>query len=207
VDLDMTALPERDLYKVLAGLVVPRPVAWVTSLDEAGCANLAPFSFFQVMSPASRRIGLGIGTHANGDEKDTLRCIRLMGEFVVNLCSVRHLDLVDASSAELPPGTSEAEQLDVRLVPGRRVSVPRIRDVPASLECRLDQVLPMGGGDWWVVGEVVHATVDESLVDSALHVDYASYRPLGRLVGSLYVDTDHLLVAERPGGRTGAQAC
>jgi flavin reductase (DIM6/NTAB) family NADH-FMN oxidoreductase RutF len=207
VELDLRTLPESSLYKVLAGLVVPRPVAWVTSLDEEGNVNLAPYSFFQVMSPARRRIGLGIGTHSSGDDKDTLRCIRQLGELVVNLCSVRHMALVDASSEELPPGVSEAERLGVRLEASRVVAVPRVRDVPASLECRLDQVLPLGSGDWWVVAEVVHATVDDALVDAALHVDYATYRPLGRLVGSMYVDTDHRLTADRASDSTGAPAC
>jgi flavin reductase (DIM6/NTAB) family NADH-FMN oxidoreductase RutF len=189
VDVELAALTERERYKIMAGLVVPRPIAWVTSLDEAGTVNLAPYSFFQVMATVDCHIGLGISNHEDGRRKDTLAAIQATGEFVVNLCTVDFAETVDGSSAEFPPGYSEATHLGVELTDSKSVRVPRVAAAPASLECRLVQIMPMGSSEWWVVGQVTHATIKDTIMDARMHVDYQAYRPLGRLVATKYVDT------------------
>jgi flavin reductase (DIM6/NTAB) family NADH-FMN oxidoreductase RutF len=192
VNVELARLTERERYKVMAGLVVPRPIAWVTSVDAAGSVNLAPYSFFQVMATVECHIGLGISNHEDGRRKDTLAAIEATGEFVVNLCTVDFAETVDRSSAEFPPGHSEAQLLGVELADSTSVRVPRVAAAPASLECRLVQIMPMGASEWWVVGRVTHAVISDAIMNARMHVDYQAYRPLGRLVATKYVDTRHI---------------
>lgn len=191
MEVRLSALAESKRYNILAGLVVPRPIAWITTLDEAGRVNLAPFSFFQVMATRDCHVGIGISDHEDGRRKDTLVGMESIGEFVVNLADVDLATEVDGSSLRFPPGVSEAAAVGMTLLPCTSVRVPRVAQAPAALECELQQVLPMGEREWWVIGRVTHATLREDIVDDQLHVDYERYRPLGRLIGRQYLGAEH----------------
>jgi flavin reductase (DIM6/NTAB) family NADH-FMN oxidoreductase RutF len=189
MDVDVSTLADHERYKLLAGLVVPRPIAWVTTVDVGGTVNLAPYSFFQVMSTRQCYVGLGIQDHDDGRVKDTLRGIQDRGEYVVNLTSLAHVLAVDRSADDWPRGVSEVTELGLETVASSQVSVPRLAVAPAALECRLVQVLEIGDSESWVVGRVVQIHVDDEVVGTDLRVDYATYRPLGRLIARQYVDT------------------
>lgn len=166
--------PDVRPYALLTALVVPRPIAWVSSLSADGVGNLAPHSFFTVAStrpPVVQFTSVG--------RKDTLENVRATGEFVVNLASRSLMGQVNASSAPFPPEDDEAERLGIAMEPSALVAPPRVRDSPASIECRVHDTVPIG--DCVVVlGEVVAFTVIESALDGA-HPTIAGLAPLSRL--------------------------
>lgn len=161
-------------YRLLTAVVVPRPIAWVTSLTPDGVVNLAPHSFYTVACanpPIVQFTSVGA--------KDTLRNVRATGEFVVNLACRPLLHAVNDSSAAFPPDISEPDELGITMEPSVAVRPPRVRDSPASIECSLHSTVELGDSTV-VLGDVVVFTVtDEVLVDG--HPDYELLDPLARL--------------------------
>ena len=163
-------------YKLLTALVVPRPIAWVSTLDAEGRGNLAPHSFFTVASgrpPVVLFSSLG--------RKDTVRNIEATGEFVVNFTSEALLQHVNNSSAAFEHGDDEAEQLGITTEPSQTVAPPRVADSPASIECRLERIVEVGHA-FVVFGTVTAITVrDEVLVDGSPAMEHLA--PVSRLGG------------------------
>lgn len=169
--------PEVNPYRLLTSLVVPRPIAWVSSLAADGTGNLAPHSFFTVACARPPVVQFtSVGT------KDTLRNVRETGEFVVNLAPRWMLDQVNASSAPYDAGTDEAAALGIGLEPSERVAPPRVTDSPASIECTLHSTLGLGDSTV-VLGAVVAMTVrEDALVEG--RPSMAHLEPVSRLGGS-----------------------
>lgn len=178
------AASEHDIvanYKLLTSLVVPRPIAWVTTLGAAGQINLAPFSAFTFLSSAPPMIGIGVGGH-----KDTAVNIARTGEFVVHIASMAFLEPLHASSAEHPPEVSEAGLLGLATVPSRFVGVPRLADIPAAMECKLDRVTLYGRLNAnFIAGEVINFYVRDDLLQDG-KVQTTDLNPLARLAGPRY---------------------
>jgi flavin reductase (DIM6/NTAB) family NADH-FMN oxidoreductase RutF len=163
-----------NVYRLLTALVVPRPIAWVSTLDADGRGNLAPHSFFTVASgrpPVILFSSLG--------RKDTVRNIEATGEFVVNVTSEDLLSEVNATSAKFEHGDSEADLLGIATEPSLTVAPPRVAGSPASIECRLDRIVEVGSA-YVVFGAVTSVAVrDEVLVDG--HPAMEHLRPVSRL--------------------------
>ncbi|MBM7517054.1 flavin reductase family protein [Nocardioides nitrophenolicus] len=178
-------------YRWLTGLVVPRPIAWVSSLSAAGVGNLAPHSFFTVASaepPIVQFTSVGA--------KDTLRNVLETGEFTVSLASRPLLEEINASSAAYDAGVDEARALDIEMAPSVTVAPPRVAASPASLECRLERTVPVGDSTI-VLGEVVALTVDpEVLVDGRPALDRLA--PLSRLGGDEWGLPPEVVRVRRP---------
>src|SRR3954471_18735845 len=168
--------PDVNPYRLLTGLVVPRPIAWVSSLDGKGRGNLAPHSFFTVASgrpPVVLFSSLG--------RKDTVRNIEATREFVVNFSSEELLDMVNASSAPFDHGHDEARMLDIHMEDSSTVKPQRVAESPASIECRLERIVEVGSA-YVVFGAVSAITVrDDVLVDG--HPAMEHLRPVSRLGG------------------------
>ncbi len=130
-------------YKLMSGIVVPRPIAWITTLGPAGKVNLAPFSCFTFVSNTPPMLGINIGRKA-GRRKDTANNILEHGHFVVNIGNASLLDAIHASAEEHSPEVSEAEVLQLAVLPGESVATPRLAAAPVSLECTLHSVIPFG---------------------------------------------------------------
>ncbi len=164
----------RDFYRLLTSVVVPRPIAWVSSTSSDGIDNLAPHSFFNVAChwpPIVQFTSVG--------RKDTLRNVEETGEFVVNLASEPLLVQVNATATEFPRGVSEFDEVGIEREPSLRVKPPRVAASPVALECRLHSTLRLGDSTV-VFGSVVHAAVAaEVLVDG--HAEFDLLRPLARL--------------------------
>jgi flavin reductase (DIM6/NTAB) family NADH-FMN oxidoreductase RutF len=165
---------EVNAYRLLTALVVPRPIAWVSTLDAEGRGNLAPHSFFTVASgkpPVVLFSSLG--------HKDTVRNIEETGEFVVNFAAEPLLHQVNASSAPFQHGDDEAELLGIATEPSQTVAPHRVADSPASIECRLERIVEVGSA-YVVFGAVTAITVREDvLVDG--HPAMEHLRPVSRL--------------------------
>ena len=180
--------PER--YKLLGGLVVPRPIALVTTRDRDGRANAAPFSFFNVVAEEPPLIVLGLGVNARGGAKDTTNNIRDSGEFVVNLVDEPLAEAMNLCAIDLPPEVSELDLADLELLPGEAVAPGRIAAAPVSMECRRYVTLQPGPERYVVLGEVLVLHVRDGILDPArLRVDRDAYAPIGRLFGGGYVRT------------------
>jgi flavin reductase (DIM6/NTAB) family NADH-FMN oxidoreductase RutF len=188
-DLDLTFadLEPRLRYKLLCSLVVPRPIAWVTSVSAEGVVNAAPFSFFNVFSEDPALVVLGVQHKADGTAKDTSRNIAATGEFVVNVVGEVVAEAMNLTAVDFPSGESEPNIVGLELAPSTLVKPPRLADAPAALECRRAVGLTFGPGRELIVGEVLGVHARAGIVDpETLSVDFDALRPVGRLAGNGY---------------------
>jgi len=167
-----------DNYKLLTNLVVPRPIAWVTSQNQNGVVNLAPFSFFNAVGANPLYIIISIGLNDSREPKDTAKNILTSGEFVVNLVTEELFDAMNISAADFPVDESELEAADLHSSPSARIKVPRIAEAQASLECKLFSAQALGANTL-IIGEVVMFHVADNLIDHRLHIN--NFAPIGRL--------------------------
>jgi flavin reductase (DIM6/NTAB) family NADH-FMN oxidoreductase RutF len=167
-----------DNYKILTNLVVPRPIAWVTSLSDAGIVNLAPFSFFNAVGSDPLYVVISIGCRDNGTPKDTARNILASGEFVVNLVTEELFGAMNISAADFPPDQSELAAANISAAPSVRVKAPRLAQAQASLECTLFKSEPIGANTLFI-GEVVMFHVADHLLGPRMHIN--NFAPIGRL--------------------------
>ena len=174
-----------ECYRLLVGVVVPRPIAWVTSLDEAGRLNAAPFSCYTFVCKKPPMICINIGRREDR-LKDTATNIEAHGDFVVNVVTVDAAQVMHETSADYPPDVSEVEALGLETLPSTLVAPPRLAISPIHLECRLHQIIELGEErDRLVIGEVVHFHVRDELLAGGRIVT-AALRPLARLGGPNY---------------------
>jgi flavin reductase (DIM6/NTAB) family NADH-FMN oxidoreductase RutF len=167
-----------DNYKLLTNLVVPRPIAWVTSLGKSGVINLAPFSFFNAVGAAPLYVIISVGRRDDGTPKDTERNIRDNGEFVINLVTEELFEAMNISAADFPAGQSELEAANLHTAPSVNIKVPRVAEAKASLECKIFSMQSLGSNTL-IIGEVVMFHVAEDLLGPNLHINH--FAPLGRM--------------------------
>ena len=165
-----------DNYKLLTNLIVPRPIAWITTMNEKGLVNLAPFSFFNAVGANPIYLIVSIGVNAQGLPKDTARNILAGGEFVVNMVTEELFDAMNLSAAEFPPDESELEAAGLQTAPSDLIKIPRVAEALASLECRLHSSQKLGENTL-IIGEVVMFHIADHLSDHHL----GQYAPIGRL--------------------------
>jgi flavin reductase (DIM6/NTAB) family NADH-FMN oxidoreductase RutF len=197
LQIETAPLETEALYKLLTGSVVPRPIAWVTTVSVDGVANAAPFSAFTFVSnrPAMLLINAG---RVGGVQKDTARNIEATSCFTVNVVIEDLLAQMNASSAVFPPHVGEPEELGIDLAPGALVSSPRIAASPISMECRLDRVLEFGvEGSQSFVGEVVMWHVADHLYENG-KIDQVKLQPVGRIGGAVYSKLGELVKMRAP---------
>lgn len=161
-----------DPYGVLTGIVVPRPIAWVSTISPEGIPNLAPFSFYNAVCDEPPVVLVSISRREGGSKKDTARNILSTGEFVVNFASEEFLKAVEVSSGEFPPHVSEFEKAGLEPVQSCRVRAPRVAGAKAWLECKLIRHEELFDYDL-IFGRVVFAAAES--------LDPSQLRPLGRL--------------------------
>ncbi len=169
------------MSKLLKGTVVPRPIAWVSSVSAEGISNLAPFSYFTVISSDPMMLGFSIGNRPVQD-KDTLANIKDTGEFVVNMVSAKLAEGMHISSKGFPAEVSEFEKAGVTELPGHAVDSPRVKESPISMECKLDRIIVIGGSSL-VIGKVVCYHILDELYMENDKVDIKAFDPIGRLAG------------------------
>jgi flavin reductase (DIM6/NTAB) family NADH-FMN oxidoreductase RutF len=185
--ISFRALDPHDRYKLLYGVVVPRPIALVTTCDENGLVNAAPFSFFNVFSEDPPLVVLGLQRKPDLSPKDTTRNIHRNGQFVIHMVDEALAAAMNDCAIDFPSGDSEVEATRLATLPSVEVAVPRLAAAPFALECRQHVALAFGPGRELLVGEVLRLHAREGLIDEArMHVDLDVYRPIGRLFGNLY---------------------
>lgn len=190
-EFDPHDLAPRDTYFLLTSLVVPRPIAWVSTLSAEGVRNLAPHSYFNAISsspPIVHFTSTGV--------KDSLRNVRATGEFVVNVVSRDLLEVMNLTAADFPPGEDEFAWAGLDAAPSQTVAAPRVASARAALECRVREVLSMGNGTM-VFGDVLHFHVDDDVWRDG-RVAPELLQPVGRLSGAGYAPVDTVLRLPRP---------
>jgi flavin reductase (DIM6/NTAB) family NADH-FMN oxidoreductase RutF len=180
-------LDPRSCYKLLIGSVVPRPIAWTSTVSREGVYNLAPFSFFTVASrqPPMLCISVGPPPETEGGErpaKDTLNNIEETGEFVINIVSLPLSNTMYESSKNHPPEADEFEKAGLTPAPSEVVGAPRVEEAGVSMECLLDRILSLGS-DHLVIGRMVRFHVLDELYQNG-RIEVAKLQPLGRLAGN-----------------------
>ncbi len=183
---DFSKLSARDRYKLLIGSIVPRPIAWVTTVDEHGTPNAAPFSFFNCLSSDPAILALGVENYANMRFKDTGRNIRVTEEFTVNIVAFENLEAMNVTAVPFAPGVNEIEAAGLTMIPGEFVSCPQIAEAPVRLECRKHVTLNIGKSREIILGEVLGMQARPGLVNDRFHVDAAALDALGRMGGHGY---------------------
>jgi flavin reductase (DIM6/NTAB) family NADH-FMN oxidoreductase RutF len=209
LSIDPAQCEQRQVYKLMTGIIVPRPIALVSTIDRAGVANLAPFSFFNGVGSAPpsvlfcsvMRAESSSGREPQRDpRKDTLRNVEETGEFVINVVSDAIAAQANATSAEVPPEVDEFELSGLTPIASEAVRPPRVAESPAQMECRLMQVIYTSrepGGGVIVLGEVVRFHVREDLFDD-FRVDPVGLDAIGRMAGNTWVRTRERVELIRP---------
>ena len=203
VKISPAPLPAQDLYKLLTGIVVPRPIAWLTSRSDKGVVNLAPFSCFTFVSSKPPMVGINVGRRL-GERKDTAVNIERAKEFVVNIGDETMIEDIHRTGIAHPPHVSEVEVLGLELAECDYVKVPRLAATPISLECRLHQSLSFGEtGSQFIVGEVVLFHIRDGLSQNC-KIDTAKLRPVCRIGGPNYASLGEIVSMQHVGDvRTG----
>ena len=179
-DLETVDLDAEEGHDLLKMLVVPRPIAWITTCRPDGIVNLAPFACYTMLGFGPMVIGLGFARVNGIHKKDTLRNIEHSRELVVHSVTEDLLDKVVGTARSAPPGESKAVATGLTLVPSSAVGVPRIAECAASMECRCEDVTRIGSGHDLVIARVVAVHLNEACFPGG-QPDYQRFRPLGRL--------------------------
>lgn len=185
-------------YRLMSGVVVPRPIAWITTVSDDGMVNLAPFSCFTFVSNKPPLIGVNIGRKA-GVRKDTGANIHASGEYVINIGDATQLEAIHLSSVEHPPEVSETDVLGLATAPSRIIRTPRLADVPVSMECRLERIIEFGDtGAEFVVGEVLVFHLRDGLYRDG-KVDTRELNPVCRIGGPNYASLGDIVTLRAVG--------
>ena len=199
--IDVAAANYLDVYHLLVGVVTPRPIAWVTTLDPEGRVNLAPFSFFNAFGANPPVVVFSPTLRRDGGKKDTLRNLEATGEFVLNAAVESLAEKINLSSKELPYGESEVELTGLTLIPSTKVKPPRLAETPVTMECKVLQIISTGKGPIagnLVIGEVLVMHIADSVLDDKKQIDPRKLRTIARLGGDYYCRTTDLFEMKRP---------
>jgi flavin reductase (DIM6/NTAB) family NADH-FMN oxidoreductase RutF len=198
--IDPEELSRREKYRLMTSLVVPRPIAWVSTRSMDGVPNLAPFSYFAALSSDPMLVGISIGFR-RGEPKDSLVNIREAGDFCLNMVTERHFEAMNLSSGEYPPEVDEFEVAGLQLAQATAVDAPYVADCPAVFECRLLKEVDLdGAGSALVIGRVISVRLSEGarpLMEEGF-IDVRPWVPMGRLWGDLYAPVTETRALARP---------
>lgn len=200
MEFDFEKLAANDRYKILASTIVPRPIAWVTTVAKNGVRNAAPFSFFNVLGHAPPLLALGITPEASGSMKDTARNILDTGEFVVNLVPRSASQSMNMTSGAVSPDIDELALAELETRPSRKVQPERIAISPVAFECRLHTPIEISN-QLIALGEVVQAHVDDAFMldPEKFYVDTLAMDLIARMHGrGWYIGADGMFEIVRP---------
>lgn len=189
MEIDLSILPVENAHDLFTSAIIPRPIAWVSSVDAEGHVNLAPFSFFTGITWRPPTLCFSVANRRDGTDKDTIRNVRATGSFVVNMVSEELAAGMVATSATLSPGVDEAQNAGIEMTPSSRVSAPRVKQARIAFECVLDRIVTVGEGACagnLVLGTVKLMHVVDKIMTPEGTVDCAKLNAVGRLSGTKY---------------------
>jgi flavin reductase (DIM6/NTAB) family NADH-FMN oxidoreductase RutF len=201
MELDPQNLGTREMYEWMITTIIPRPIAWVSTISPDGVTNLAPFSFFQGVCARPPTLLFCPANDRRGNPKDTLRNVRETREFVVNLVSAAQVESMNATAATLPYGESEFSRFGVGQIPSLRVRPPRVEGSPVAFECELDRIIAVGEGPvagHVVLGRIVQFHVADAVLGPDGKPDPDRLELVGRLGRDEYLRLDRRFQLQRP---------
>lgn len=194
------------LYKIMGGAVVPRPIAWVSTVNGSGVPNLAPFSYFNIVCKRPPTLLFSSGVRGvDGQQKDTGLNATATGEFVVSLVTEELAETMNKTSTDLPAGVNEFEYAGLEAAASTLVKPPRVAASPVAMECRVSQIVQIGdggpGSGYIVIGEVLCMHVDDGILAENYRVDLDKFHPIGRMSGPRYTRTRDIFEMFREPGQ------
>ncbi|MNJ95070.1 Flavoredoxin [compost metagenome] len=201
MEIDPQETSQKNIYKILTGAVIPRPIGWVSSISEDGVPNLAPFSFFNAVGEDPPHVMFS--TVRTGDKnKDTLNNVLATKQFVVNMATEDLVEAMNATSIELPPEGNEFDYAGLTPIPSVKVKPFRVKECAITFECELVHHYSLedhkNGGATIMVGRIVMFHVDESVLLDDYKINMDTYRPIARLAGSNYSKLGEIFSIKRP---------
>ena len=187
-------------YRVLTGVVVPRPIAFVSTRSAAGTVNLAPYSFFNAVAYDPPTVVFSSSRNVGSKSKDTLRNVEETGEFVVNIVVDDIAEAMNKTAAEFPEDVDEFEIAGLTAVPSDIVKAPRVVESPVNMECRLEQVVSIGSpteGHGLVIGTILLMHIRDDIIDGH-RINQSKLKPTGRQAGNMYCHTGDTFELTRP---------
>lgn len=188
-----------DAYKLCSGLVVPRPIGWIGTLSTDGVANLAPYSFFNLIGNDPMHVAFSPGSMGGGD-KDSLANARAVPEFTVNIVTDETVVAMNDTAATLPPEEDEFEHAGLTKLASTLITPPRVAEATATMECKVTDIVHVGregGGNDLVIGEVVVIHVADRVLDGT-RIDQHELKAVGRAAGNWYSHATDLFDVTRP---------
>lgn len=199
MEINLMELEARHSHDLLTSAIIPRPIAWVSSINEAGQTNLAPFSFFTGVSWSPPVLAFSVVNRADGTMKDTARNIREIPEFVVHIVSVDQLSTMEYSAKPLPYGTDETSITDIHWLPSQMIRPHRIQEAKIAFECTLERIVTVSEGadaGNLILGRVQLVHVRDDLLKDGRSVDWVGLDVLGRLSGNRYCSVRSVIQSE-----------
>lgn len=200
LSIDPSTNTERENYKFLIGSIVPRPIAFVTTLSEDGILNGAPFSYFNIVSSNPPMISLSI-QRSEGRQKDSARNIIKNKEFVVHIVDEQNVEKINKTAANLPPSQSEIQFAELTPVESVKISVPGVKEAKVRMECVIEHSLELGGlespGCDLIIGRVIQFHIENDLYENG-RIDPRGLAAVSRLAGANYAKIGEIFEIERP---------
>ncbi len=180
-------------YRLLAGTITPRPIAWISTRNPDSGTNLAPYSFFNVIGTTPPLLAFSTNRRSTGEPKDTCSNILRTGEFVVNLVSKPQAEAMNFSAAPFPPGVSEAARTGIAICPADSISVHRLEEAPASFECHLWKAVELSEEMTLIIGKIIVMHIMDAALASMepLRICNERLQLVGRMHGNRYIDTQN----------------
>lgn len=199
MEIEMSSLRTRDVYAWLTSVIVPRPIAWVSTRSSRGIENLAPYSYFSGLASSPPLVTLGIANLRDGKEKDTLRNARESGFLCVNIVEEPFVEQMNRTSGDFPSDVSEFHETGLTSTACTAIPCVRVAESRVAMECRLVDVHPYGNGPGvnLVVAEVIHLHVADELIEDGTIAD-DRLRPVARLGGTAYAGIGNAFHLPRP---------
>jgi len=200
LSIDPNNSTERENYKLLIGSIVPRPIAFVTSVGQDGTINGAPFSYFNIVSSNPPMISISI-QRKNGIPKDTARNISQSKEFVVHIVDEQNVNKINETAASLPPNESEITKANLTLIDSKAISVPGVKEAKVRFECTLERSIELGGVDQpgvdLIIGKIVRYHIDEAIYEDG-KINLENLGAVSRLAGDNYAKIGEVFSIKRP---------
>ena len=198
--IESDKLSKAQRYFLMVSCIIPRPIAWIGTVNEDGSNNLAPFSFFNGVTGTPPMVSLGFGPARDKAEKDTLRNIKRLGELTISIPPADLVEEVEATGEELPYGEDEFAVAGLTPVAGEMVSASWVKEAGVAFECGVYQIIPIkGGGSTLVLAEIKLFHIRDDLVDGRSCVDADRFGGLARMGGGRYATLSRVFKAKGKG--------